>query len=155
MLQFMVEHLNEHLSLHGTIVDVILRSDQSLVEEEEIREVILTFSDVEDDGKPVATIHLFELAEENSCEVEVEVEYRGHMSAEQTSHLWEQAKRLVPEISLTEKRRFLEPEKPAQETRTLDYHFVVEQPLTEEAVQHFSSTLERFAADLGKLVRMA
>ncbi|KQL43851.1 hypothetical protein AN963_20480 [Brevibacillus choshinensis] len=155
MLQFMVEQLNEQLSLHGTIVDVILRSDQSLVEEEEIREVILTFTEAEDEGKPVATIHLFELAEENSCEVEVEVEYPGAQSAELTSHLWEQAKRLVPEISLTEKRRFLEPKKPAQETRTLDFHFVVEQPLTEEELQQFTSTLERFSADLGKLVRMA
>lgn len=155
MLQIMVEQLNEQLSLHGTIVDVILRSDQSLVEEEETREVILTFTEVEEEGKAVATIHLFEWAEETCCEIEVEVEYSGSPSAEQTSQLWEEAKRLVPEISLTEKRRFLAPDKPAQETRILDFHFVVEQPLTEEEVQQFSSTLKRFAADLGKLVRLA
>ncbi|QRG66053.1 hypothetical protein [Brevibacillus choshinensis] len=154
MLQFMVEQLNEQLSQHGTLIDVILRSDQSLVEEEEIREIILTFAGAEEEGKPVATIHLFELAEENSCEVEVEVEYAGARTAAHVSQLWEHARMLIPEISLTEKRRYIEPDKPAQEVQVLDYHFVVQEPGTKEEAEAFADTLERFAADLGKLVRL-
>jgi len=158
VLQYLVEQLNEHLSLHGTIMDVTLRSDQSLVEEEEIREVILSFAEAEAEGKPQATIHLFELGDGNSCEVEVEVEYGACGEAEQTERtdsFWEQARALVPEISLTEKRRYVEPGLSAQAALMLDYHFVVAQPQTEAEQQRLTHALERFAADLGKLVRLS
>jgi hypothetical protein len=154
VLQLMVEELNEHLSGHGMITDVILRSDQSLVEEEEQREVIISFAASEEEGAAVASIHLFLPADEESCEVEVEVEYSGGREQAQISHLWAQARGIVPEVSLTEKSRYLEPGKKVESTLLLDYHFVIARPITEEEAGHFTSTLERFASDLGKLVRL-
>ncbi|MFD2369279.1 hypothetical protein ACFSO0_04700 [Brevibacillus sp. GCM10020057] len=150
MLQYMVEQLNEHLSAYGTILDVTLRSDQSLVEEAEVREVILTFADEETEGKPLATIHLFEL--EGSCEVEVEVQFTGR---EDGGSLWLQAQAVVPEVAMTEKRRYVQPGQSAQSEVVLDYHFLAEQPQSEEEAQTLTRTLERFAADLGKLVRLS
>lgn len=155
MLQFMVEQLNEHLSSHGTIVDVLLRSDQSLVEEQEIREVILTFAEEEQSGKPLATIHLFELEEAESCEVEVEVEFTGERTAEGTRVMWEQAKALIPKLSLTEKKRYLEPGQSAQTAYILDYHFVLKSPKTEAEASQFARVLKQFSSDLGKLVRLS
>lgn len=149
MLQYMVEQLNEHLSLHGTIVDVTLRSDQSLVEEAEAREVILTFASEETAGKPLATIHLFEL--EGSCEVEVEVQFAG---LGEGGTLWQQAQALVPEVAMTEKRRYVQPGQSAQYDVVLDYHFLVDQPQSEDEAHALTGTLQRFAADLGKLVRL-
>jgi len=159
VLQFLVEQLNEHLASHGTIVDVLLRSDQSLVEEQEIREVILTFAEEEQSeeqsGKPLATIHLFELEEAESCEVEVEVEFTTERTAEETRVMWEQARALIPKISLTEKKRFLEPGQPAQTAYILDYHFILESPKTEAEASQFARVLKQFSSDLGKLVRLS
>lgn len=159
MLQFLVEQLNEHLASHGTIVDVLLRSDQSLVEEQEIREVILTFAEEEQSeeqsGKPLATIHLFELEEAESCEVEVEVEFTGERTAEGTRVMWEQARALIPKISLTEKKRYLEPGQSVQTAYILDYHFILESPKTEAEASQFARVLKQFSSDLGKLVRLS
>lgn len=154
MLQYMVEQLNEHLTRHGMITDVVLRSEHSLMEEEETQEITISFVESEEEGKPVASIHLFLLEEAHSCEVEVEVEYAGNREPDQASHLWEQARRMIPEASLTEKRRYLEPGKMAESMLLVDYHFTVERPQTKEAAECFAKTLEQFAADLGKLLRL-
>lgn len=154
MLQFMVEKLNQQLNAHGMISDIVLRSDHSLVEEAEGQEVILTFSEAEDEKRPKASIHLFLLEEEESCEVEVEIDYPYSLHDEEIQQLWAQAKGLVAECSLTEKRRFVEPGKQAETNILLDYHFVVQMPHTEAEEEAFVETIERFSADLGALVKL-
>lgn len=152
MLQFMVEKLGEHFSAHGMITDIVLRSDRSLVAEEELQEVIISFAASEEEHVPVASIHLFSLPDQASCEVEVEVSYPGVLGSDQSEQLWERARVMIPEISLTEKRRYLEPGKMAEAVIMLDYHFVVEQPITEDEELQLENVLERFSSDLGKLV---
>ena len=152
MLQFMVEKLGEHLSAHGMITDIVLRSDRSLVAEEELQEIIISFAASEEEHVPVASIHLFSLPDQANCEVEVEVSYPGVLGSDQSEQLWERARVMIPEISLTEKRRYLEPGKMAEAVMILDYHFVVEQPITEDEELQLENVLERFSSDLGKLV---
>jgi len=155
VLQFMLEKLGEHLSAHGMITDIVLRSDRSLVAEEELQEVIISFAASEEEHVSVASIHLFSLPDQASCEVEVEVLYPGVLGSnqnDQSEQLWERARVMIPEISLTEKRRYLEPGKMAEAVMILDYHFVVEQPITEDEELQLENVLERFSSDLGKLV---
>jgi len=152
VLQFMVEKLGEHLSAHGMITDIVLRSDRSLVAEEELQEIIISFAASEEEHVPVASIHLFSLPDQASCEVEVEVSYPGVLGSDQSEQLWERARVMIPEISLTEKRRYLEPGKMAEAVMILDYHFVVEQPIAEDEELQLENVLERFSSDLGKLV---
>jgi len=152
VLQFMLEKLGEHLSAHGMITDIVLRSDRSLVAEEELQEVIISFAASEEEQVPVASIHLFSLPDQASCEVEVEVSYPGVLGSDQSEQLWERARVMIPEISLTEKRRYLEPGKMAEAVMILDYHFVVEQPIAEDEELQLENVLERFSSDLGKLV---
>jgi len=156
MLQYLTEQLNGLLSEQGVITDIVLRSERSLLEDTEIREIMLTFMEEETEGKPAATIHLFLMPDEESCEVEVEMEWSGSLSDEVKFHIWEQAKCIVPEISLSEKKRFLEREQLAEQSIVLDYHFLVQMPASgsEEAVQEWNDLLDRFAKDLGKLVRL-
>lgn len=154
VLQYLMEQFQEQLSRHGMIHDILLRSEQSLVEDEESREVTISFSKSEEEGEPAASIHLFLLPDEESCEVEVEIAYPGVSDAEQASRLWKQAREIVREASLTEKRRYLEPGKLGEATILLDYHFLLDQPATEEDAEELRQTMERFAADLGKLVRL-
>ena len=152
MLQFMVEKLGEQLAAHGMITDIVLRSDRSLVAEEELQEVIISFAASEEEHVPVASIHLFSLPDQASCEVEVEVSYPGVLGSDQSEQLWERARVMIPEISLTEKRRYLEPGKMAEAVMILDYHFVVEQPIAEDEELQLENVLKRFSSDLGKLV---
>lgn len=154
MLQFMVEKLNEHLSSHGMITDIILRSDHSLLAEEELQEVILSFSASEEEGVPTASVHLFVLQDQESCEVEVEVTYPAKLDKEQAERLWERARAMIPNISFSEKRRYLAPGELAESVIVLDYHFVVAQPATVDEEAQFVQTLEQFSADLGKLVSL-
>ncbi|MGG1659361.1 hypothetical protein [Brevibacillus sp. NRS-1366] len=154
MLQFMVEKLSDQLSVHGVITDIVLRSDHSLLAEEELQEVIISFAASEEENVPMASIHLFLMQEQGSCEVEVEVAYPGNLEEAQVVRQWERARTMIPEISLTEKRRYLEPEKMAEASFLLDYHFVVEQPVTDDEEAQFAKTMEQFAKDLGKLVNI-
>ncbi|MDC0760114.1 MULTISPECIES: hypothetical protein [Brevibacillus] len=154
MLQFMLEKLNQQLHTHGMISDIVLRSDHSLLEEAEGQEVLITFSEAEDEKQPTATIHLFSLAEEDSCEIEVEIDYPYSLQDEEIQQLWTQAKSLVAECSLTEKRRFVEPGTQAEAKVVLDYHFVVQMPRTEAEEIAFTETIARFSADLGMLVKL-
>ncbi|TKI54482.1 hypothetical protein E8L90_02945 [Brevibacillus antibioticus] len=154
MLQFMVEKLNQQLPMHGMISDIVLRSDHSLLEEAEGQEVLITFSEAEDEKQPTATIHLFTLAEEDSCEIEVEINYPSRLQDEEIQGLWTQAKSLVAECALTEKRRFVEAGKQAEVNVVLDYHFVVQMPRTEAEEMAFTETIARFSADLGMLVKL-
>lgn len=155
MLSYLTEQINEYLSVHGVVVDVILRSEHSLVEEEEMREVEICFVEREEEGKPTATVHLVLLPNDSGCEVEVEVAYAGEtLPPEAAERLWQQAREVVPEVSLTEKKRYLEPGKCVEASLVLDYHFVVEMPATEEEMAELSGLLQQFSADLGKLVRL-
>lgn len=153
MLQFMVEKLNQHLSAHGVISDIVLRSDHSLMEETEGQEVIVTFSEAEDEKRPTATIHLF-MVDEESCEVEVEIDFPYSLEGEQAQALWSQARSVVAECSLMEKRRYIEPGKQAQSSLQVDYHFLVHMPQTEAEELSVEETLARFSKDLGTLVRL-
>ncbi|MBY0088051.1 hypothetical protein HP567_022790 [Brevibacillus sp. M2.1A] len=154
MLQFMVEKLNQQLHLHGMISDIVLRSDHSLLEESEGQEVLITFSEAENEKQPTATIHLFPLAEEDSCEIEVEIVYPYSLQDEEIQKLWTQAKSLVAECSLTEKRRFVESGMQAEANVVLDYHFIVQMPQTEAEDMAFTETIARFSGDLGMLVKL-
>lgn len=156
MLQYLTEQLNGLLSEQGVITDIVLRSERSLVEETEIREITLTFMEEETESKPVATIHLFLMPDEESCEIEVEIEWSGALSDEAKFHIWEQAKAVVPEMAFSEKKRFLEREHAIEQSIVLDYHFLVEMPESgsEEAALEWNNLLDRFAEDLGKLVRL-
>lgn len=155
MLQYITEQINESLSGHGLITDVVLRSERSLIEDEETREIALTFMEREAEGYPTATIHLFLLPDENSCEVEVEIESSLVPTDVELHRVWNQAREVVAEIALTEKRRYLEAGQQAEAAIILDYHFIVEMPQTEEEEAELSDRLRRFSADLGKLVRLA
>jgi hypothetical protein len=156
MLQYLTEQMNELLSEQGVITDVVLHSKRSLIEDEETREISLTFMEQEKEGKSTtATIHLFLLPDDSSCEVEVEIECAITPAEEEMIRVWRQAKEVIPEISLTEKKRYLEVGKQADTSMMLDYHFIVEMPESEEAEEELHATLQRFATDLGKLIRLA
>jgi len=156
MLQYLIEQLNGLLCEQGVITDVVLRSEQSLMEETETREITLTFMEEETEGKPVATIHLFLMPDEESCEIEVEIEWRGMLSDEAKFHIWQQSKDIVPEMALSEKTRYLERDHAAEQSTVLDYHFLVDMPAAGSATEtrEWNDMLERFAQDLGKLVRL-
>ncbi|GEB34396.1 hypothetical protein [Brevibacillus parabrevis] len=154
MLQLLVEKLNQLLSTRGMITDVVLRSDRSLLEDEEMREVMITFASSFEEEQPTATIHLFLLEDEQSCEVEVEIQYPGKLQEKQVQDLWEQARGRVAECSVTEKRRYTEPGKLVEASVQVDYHFVVQTPERAEQEAALNETLERFAADLGELVKL-
>ena len=146
MLQLLVEKLNQLLSTRGMITDVVLRSDRSLLEDEEMREVMITFASSFEEEQPTATIHLFLL--------EVEIQYPGKLQEKQVQDLWEQARGRVAECSVTEKRRYTEPGKLVEASVQVDYHFVVQMPERAEQEDALNETLERFASDLGELVKL-
>jgi hypothetical protein len=153
MLSYLTEQLNEYLSGQGVVTNVILRSEHSLIEEEEIREVEIHFMVREEEGKPAATIHLFLLPDEASCEVEVEIAHAAEaLSTESAERLWEKARAVIPGISLTEKKRYLEPGKCVESTIVLDYHFLVEMPSSEEETGELANVLQRFASDLANVL---
>ncbi len=154
MIDVFLQHLDEHLSRHGVITDVLLRTEQSLADEEGSREVVLFFAASETElDKPVATIHLFPLDERGTCELEVEIEF-AQKDESDFKPLWLAAQALVAEISLTEKKRYLAPGQIAESSVVLDYHFLLDLPETDEEEISFRQTLERFAEDLGKLIRL-
>lgn len=155
MLQYITEQLNEYLMAHGVITDVVLRSERSLIEDEETREITLDFMEQEEEGYPIATIHLFLLPDEQSCEVEVEITCTAAFSDAELHRIWSSAKEIVAEIALTEKRRYVEDGKRVEAAIILDYHFIVGMPESEAAESEWIDTLQRFATDLGKLVRLA
>ncbi|WP_255433668.1 hypothetical protein [Brevibacillus sp. LEMMJ03] len=155
VLQRMMEALDQALSGHGVIRDVILRTEHSLLEDEETREItVYVTATAEEAEQPLATVHLFPLPDGAACEVEAEIAYPGAGEAEAAALLWERARAIVPEVSLTEKRRCLKPGVPAERGVTLDFHFVVEGPETNEANVRCRQALDRFAADLGRLLRL-
>lgn len=156
MLEWLIERLEEHLLQHGVIVNIVLRTERSLFEEEGTREVTLYFAASDDQpDKPVVAIHLFPLDEEGMSEVEVEIEYTEHADQQGDGRrLWEQAKDIVANISWTQKQRYLAPGQLAESRVILDYHFLLDAPHTEAEEQQLKLTIERFAADLGQLVRL-
>jgi len=156
MLEVLLQRLDECLSRHGVITNVVLRTERSLFDEEEgNREVALFFSAyaTEEADNPVATVHLFPLDEQNICEVEVEIEF-VRMEPTDVPQLWKKVQERAAEISLTEKKRYLAPDRMAEYHVILDYHFIVELPQTQEEEEQFQHMLEQFAADLGQLVRL-
>ncbi|MFY0545300.1 hypothetical protein [Brevibacillus sp. H7] len=155
MLDVLLQHLDEFLSRHGVITNVVLRTERSLLEEEEgTREVALYFAASEEElDKPVATLHLFPLDEQNTFELEVEIEFARN-DEEEVNQLWLASQKIVPEVSLTEKKRYLSPGRLAESSIILDYHFLLDLPKANQDEQVLRQTLERFAADLGKLIRL-
>lgn len=154
MLEVFIEKLDQHLSERGVITNVILRTEHSLYEDEESREIELIFAEAEAVDalqQPLAQIHLFPLDQHGTCEIEVELQFAAR---QEPGRLWEEARKIVPEISLTEKRRYISPERMVEESVVLDYHFVLSLPETEEEERVFADTLGRFAADLAALIRL-
>jgi hypothetical protein len=156
MFQPFIEALDQHLSRHGVITDVVLRTERSLLEEEDSREVTIFFAAGEaEPDKPAAAVHLFLLGDGTTCELEVELELVRELSDRQElSRLWAEAQTIVSEISLTEKRRYLRPDRVAESSVALNYHFLLDWPQTEAEEAAFHETLERFAADLARLIRL-
>jgi len=154
MFEQLYEQLDSLLSPHGIITNVLLKSERSLLEEEEQLQMELYFAAGEEEDLPLATIHLFPIDEE-ACEIEVEISFDLRtQQMRETSLLWQQAQSIVEEISLTEKKRYLSAEQIAEHLLILDYHFVVTMPQNEQEATAFVETLARFATDLGKLVRL-
>jgi hypothetical protein len=156
MFQQYIEALDQHLSRHGVITDVVLRTGRSLLEEEDTREVTIFFAAGEaESNQPVAAVHLFLLGEGTTCELEVEIELvQALTDRQEASRLWAEAQTIVSEISLTEKRRYLPPDRLAESSVMFNYHFLLDWPQTEAEESAFHQTLERFAADLGRLIRL-
>ncbi|CAM5785534.1 MULTISPECIES: hypothetical protein [Brevibacillus] len=147
MLQRLIELWDQNMPENGMIHDVILRSEHSLLEDEETKEVKLIIAPAEGE-QPAASVFLYELEPGKSCEVEIELEYPGLDLSEQGERLWEQAREIVAEVSLSEKKRFLAPGQLAEATFILDYHFVVECS-DEEGTEKI---IKQAASDLGKLL---
>jgi hypothetical protein len=155
VLQRMMEILDQALSGHGVIRDVILRTEHSLLEDEETREItVYVTASAEESEQPLATVHLFPLPDAAACEVEAQIDYPGAVEAEAAARLWERAREIVPDVSLTEKRRCLNPGVLAEYGVTLDFHFVVEEPDTDGTNAHCRQALDQFAANLGRLLRL-
>lgn len=154
MFEQLYEQLDTLLSRHGIITNVLLKSERSLLAEEELLQMELYFAAADQEHLPLASIHLFPL-DEGTCEVEVEITFdQINQQARESAFLWEQARSIVEEISLSEKKRFLAADRVAEHLLVLDYHFLVSLPQTEKEAASFLQTLTHFAADLGKLVRL-
>ncbi|MEJ8546784.1 hypothetical protein [Brevibacillus borstelensis] len=150
MLQRLIELWDQNMPENAVINDVILRSEHSLLEDEETREVTLIVASAEGE-QPAASVFLCELAPGKSCEVEIELEYRNIGLLEEGTRLWERAREVVAEVSLSEKKRFLAPDRLAESSIILDYHFVLDfsdQEGTEKII-------EQAAKDLGKLLQLS
>lgn len=153
MLDRFIEAMDEHLSQYGVITNVVLRTERSLLEEAETNEIEMYFAaTAEETSGPLAVIHLFPLGEEGVCEIEVEISFTA--GAEEAAAIWQQAKKVVEEISLTEKRRYISPERLVESQVVLDYHFIVSLPASVEEEERFHQTWARFAKDLGQLVSL-
>lgn len=154
MFEHLYEQLDSLLSRHGMIINVLLKSERSLIEDDEQLQMELIFAASEEESLPLASIHLFPLAED-ICEIEVEITFdQLGGQAKETASLWLQAKSIVAEISLSEKKRFLSAEQLAEHQLVLDYHFVLPLPKSGQETAPYLDTLARFAADLGRLVRL-
>jgi hypothetical protein len=154
MLDVFIENLDQHLSQRGVITNLILRTERSLYEDKETREIELYFAESETADaldQPLALIHLFPLDQQGTCEIEVELQFHER---EETGRLWEEARKIVPEISLTEKRRYISFDRLVERSVVLDYHFVLSLPETEEEERVFAETWGRFADDLAALLRL-
>lgn len=155
MLDVVVEQLESHLRQHGVIPDALLRSERSLYDDGESREIELVFALADDGNQPVATIHLFPLEDSGLVELEVEITYdqlQGQQRA--ADRLWHAASAIVREVSYTEKRRYLAPGELAEHQLVLDYHFHLYVPQSPAEAQTLDETLSRFAADLAALLRL-
>ncbi|NGQ95376.1 hypothetical protein G3578_09430 [Brevibacillus sp. SYP-B805] len=153
MIERCYEWLEALLSRHGEITHVRLCTERSWEETDEQLEMILYFSAGEE-VHPIAAIHLFPL-DELTCEVEVEITFDQMNGGQRDARmLWQQAQEIVQEVSLTERKRFLSPERLAEHELVLDYHFMLSMPQSEEEDERLLQTLQCFAEDVGRLVQL-
>lgn len=155
MLEQLIEQLEQQLSLHGEIVEVIMRTEQSLLAEEETHEVEVLFAENEEaaqERKPMAAIHVFPL-EKGLYEVEVEVTYDCLQTQVDPQQLLARAQQVVAEITLTEKRRFLEPGKLGELVAVLAFHFVLEMTNKQKEPQN-QTLVAQWAKDTGRLLHL-
>jgi hypothetical protein len=153
MLEHLYEQLERVLSKRGEIADVLLCTERSVYEEDEQLEMKLYVSAGES-GQPAAVIHLFPL-DEHTCEVEVEITYdQINGQGRESSTLWAQAQEIVPEISFSEKKRYITADRLVEHELTLDFHFILSRPQDQEEERHMEQTLRRFADDLTHLLRL-
>jgi hypothetical protein len=155
MLDMLVERLEQHLSRAGEVTDVLLKTERSVFADEGTHEVELYFAEkAEEWSKPLATVHLYPL-DADTCEVEVEVQYVQEGGRYETpAVLWQQARQVVEEISLTEKRRYISPERLVETAFVLDYHVILVLPQAEAEADRLNRQLEQLAQQLGALVRL-
>ncbi|GAA4703300.1 hypothetical protein [Brevibacillus fulvus] len=154
MWEPLLEKLDQHLSQHGVITNLILRTERSLFEEEETREMELYFAAMADNeaGQPYATLHLFPVAD-TMVEIEVELAFTiADAGKAEIAALWNKAREIVAEIAWTEKNRYLAPDQLVERTVVFDYHFVVD--VSETAQRELEPLFARFAQDLAKLLQL-
>ncbi|QQE75645.1 hypothetical protein KDJ56_06785 [Brevibacillus composti] len=151
MLQTMIQLWDQHIADHAAVSDVILRSEHSLLEDEETREVKLIIAPVGAE-QPVASVFLFEIEAGRTYEVEIELEYAEASLTDEMLSRWERAKEIVAEISLQEKKRFLAPGQLAESSIVLDYHFMLDIDGGEEAGREAEIIIKQAASDLSRLL---
>ncbi len=155
MLEVLLNKLEEHLSAQGVITNVILRTERSLLDDTETHEVELFFAlDEETDG-PVAAIHIFPLSDDGLYEVEVELEREAaaahHFDA---AVFWEEARKVVPDVSLTERKRYITSDQQPLVSAALDFHFVLPLPKAREEDAVFDGALAKLARDVRQLLQI-
>lgn len=156
MLDRLIEQLEHHLSEEGVILDVLMRTEQSLLAAEETHELELLFATSEEaveQGKPAAAIHVFPL-QQGVYELEGEVTYLGAAGMEwNPQRLLEAGQQIIPEMTLTVEQRFLSPGVCSEQRAILAYHFVLEVPVDEDD-ERYHAMLASWAKDMGRLLRL-
>ncbi|USG67289.1 hypothetical protein NDK47_08445 [Brevibacillus ruminantium] len=155
MLQRLIELWDKNIAENAVVSDVILRSEQSLLEDEETREVTLIITPLGAD-QPVASVFLYEVEAGQTYEVEIEVEYADAQVNDSILGLWEKARKLVAEISLQEKKRFIAEGQLVESSVVLDYHFLLKsRDQQEETLQEWEQIVNRAASDLKKILQLS
>ncbi|UFJ41654.1 hypothetical protein LOK74_03830 [Brevibacillus humidisoli] len=155
MLSMLTEQLQIHLGQVGVITNLLVRTEQSLYSDEESHEVEIYVA--EEEGawdKPLATIHLYPLAEEEAVEIEAEIQYPVVDGSPDRSLLFERVTLVGVEAAITEKHRFLGPQQMVESVLVLDFHFVVASPRSAEEETEVEGQLMRLARQIGTLLRL-
>jgi len=156
LLNVFVELFDKHLSQAGVITNLLLKSEHSVFEDDEKQEVELYFA-AKGEGwdEPIAVIHFYPLPDEQLCEIEMEVEFKQEEGKYlEADVLWKQAQSIVEDISFTEKRRFITPNRLVEVAFVMDFHLIVAVPQSEEETTALDQQIAQIAQKLGALVRL-
>lgn len=148
----MVQILEQYLHQEGQVVDILLKSEQSVYDAGDAHEIEIKFIENEQSENTVAHIHLFPI-DEGTCEVEVEVIYRETENPiRSVPEYWEQTFQIVEGATVTEKKRWAGPTEILEAEWIVNYFFLISIVEGEEA--DVENLLAKCARDVGKLVRL-